>query len=159
MTTNEPLPPRTAAARVLALMVACNGRADPSELQALDELDACARLGLPRTHFQSLVDECLREVGTGLAECSWLRASDEAYVYRLLDAVTDPQERLLVCRFAAAALTADGQVSGDERLVFDHALARWHVSRAMLSDAILHDGAPSTNCTPLDAPRTRGHRG
>ena len=158
MTTNEPRQPRTAAARVLALMVACNGRADPSELQALDELDACARLGLPRAHFSALVQECLQEVGSGLAECSWLRASDEAYVNRLLDAVTDPQERLMVCRLAAAAVTADGRVSGDERLVFDHALARWHISRSMLTDAILHDSTQWTNCTPLNAPGAPGHR-
>lgn len=140
MSTNESRTLRTAAARVLALMVAANGRADPRELQALDQLDAFARLGLPRAHFAALVQECLEEVGNGLAECSWLRARDQEYVDRLLDAVTDPQERLMVCRLAAAAVTADGQVSGDERLVFDHALARWHISRSMLTEAIRHDG-------------------
>lgn len=140
MTTSEPGHPRTAAARVLALMVAANGRADPRELQALERLHAFDRLGLPQARFSGLVHECLQEVGTGLAECSWLRARDQSYVDQLLDAVTDPQERLMVCRLAAAVVTADGQVSGDERLVFDHALARWHVSRSMLSDAILHDG-------------------
>lgn len=139
MKMNEPVQPRFAAARVLALMVASNGRADPRELQALDELDAFGRLGVPRAHFTALVHECLQEVGTGLAECSWLRARDQAYVDRLLEPVSDPQERLMVCRLAAAALTADGQVSGDERLVFDHALSRWHISRSMLSEAILRD--------------------
>lgn len=152
MTTNEPRQPHFAAARVLALMVASNGHADPRELEVLDELDAFARLGLPRAHFEALVLECLDEVGTGLAECSWLRARDEGYVDRLLEAVSDPQERLLVCRLAAAAITADGRVSGDERLVFDHALARWHISRSMLTDAILHDTSPRqwASCTPLD---------
>jgi len=144
MTTTPSPAPRFAAARVLALMVAANGRADPSELQALDELDAFERLGLPRTRFAALVHECLQEVGSGLAECSWLRARDQAYVDRLLDAVTDPQERLMVCRLAAATVTADGQVSCDERLVFDHALARWRISRSMLTEAIRHDGVRST---------------
>ncbi|EGJ09858.1 hypothetical protein RBXJA2T_05995 [Rubrivivax benzoatilyticus JA2 = ATCC BAA-35] len=124
-------------------MVAANGRADPRELQALEDLQAFGRLGVPRTRFEALVHECLHEVGSGLAGSSWLHARDQAYVDRLLDAVADPQERLLVCRLAAAALTADGQVSWDERLVFDHALARWHVSRAMLTQAILHDGTPA----------------
>lgn len=160
MTPNEPRPPRTAAARVLALLVASNGRADPSEWQALDELDACGRLGVPRAHFAALVDECVQAVGTGLAECSWLRARDEAYVDRLLEDVTDPQERLLVGRLAAAALTADGQVSGDERLVFDHVLARWHITRSMLTDAILHDsgGRSHATFTPLD-PEPPAERG
>lgn len=143
MPTNPSCPPRTAAARVLALMVAANGRADPRELQALGELDAFARLGLPPTRFSALVHECLQDVGSGLAECSWLRARDQAYVDGLLDAVMDPHERLMVCRLAAAVITADGQVSGDERLVFDHALARWHISRSILTEAILHDGARS----------------
>lgn len=142
MKTNESAPPRLAAARVLALMVASNGRADPCEMEALDGLDAFDRLGLPRALFETLVHECLEDVGTGLAECSWLRSRDEAYIDRLLEAVGDPQERLMVCRLAAAALTADGRVSGDERLVFDHALSRWHISRSMLSEAILRDAGP-----------------
>lgn len=142
MTTRTgPGTPSAAAARVLALMVAANGRADPRELQALEDVDAFARLGVPREHFLALVDECLKEVGHGLAECSWLRARDQAYIDRLLDAVVDPHERLMVCRLAAAAVTADGIVSGDERLMFDHALARWRISRSMVSEAILHDGA------------------
>lgn len=139
-TRDDPRPFSAAAARVLALMVAANGRADPRELQALEDVDAFVRLGVPREHFLALVDECLREVGYGLAECSWLRAGDQAYVDRLLDAVVDPQERLMVCRMAAAAVTADGHVSPDERLVYDHALAHWHISRSMVTDAILHDG-------------------
>lgn len=139
MTTHESRPLSIAAVRVLALLVAANGRADPRELQALDEIDAFARLGLPRAHFLALVGECVREIGAGLAECSWLRARDQAYIDQLLDAVTDAQERLLVCRFAAAVLTADGQVSGDERLVFDHLLARWRINRSMVTEAILHD--------------------
>lgn len=130
-----------AAARVLALMVAANGHADPRELGALDALDAYARLGVTRAGFLALVQESLQEIGAGLAECSWLCARDQAYVDRLLEAVTDRDERLLVCRLAAAVLTADGQVSADERLVFDHALARWHVSRSMLTEAILTDVA------------------
>lgn len=141
-TTDDARPFSAAAARVLALMVAANGRADPRELQALEGADAYARLGLPRERFLALVDECLREIGHGLAECSWLRARDQAYADRLLDAVLDPRERLAVCRLAATALTADGQVSGDERLVYDHMLARWRISRSMVTEAILHDRPP-----------------
>lgn len=133
--------PRTAAARVLALMVSANGHADPRELQVLDRLDAYARLGLDPRTFLALVQECLEALGGSLSECSWLRARDQAYVDHLIEAVTDPRERLLVGRLAAAVLTADGQVSGDERLVFDHVLARWRITRSMLSEAILQDHA------------------
>jgi hypothetical protein len=129
-----------AAARVLAVMVAANGRIDARELEALDELEAFARLGVPQERFVALARECLHEIGSGLGECSWLRARDMVYLDRLLDAVTNPQQRLLLCRLAAAVITADGRVTHDERLVFDHVLARWHVSRSMLTEAILHDG-------------------
>jgi len=141
MTTHDTRPPRTAAAHALAMMVAANGHADPRELQALDELEAFSRLGVPRPVFEALVHECLQ--GVGPATSSWLHARDQAYVDRLLDAVTDPQERLLVCRLGAAVLIADGNLSWDERLVFDHALARWHISRSMLTQAILHDRTPA----------------
>ena len=138
MTKSEIRPAAEAPARVLALLVAANGRIDPRELQVLEELDAFERIGVPRERFIALAQECLQEVGAGLAECSWLRARDQAYVDRLLDAVTDPQLRLVLCRLAAAAATADGRVTGDERLVYDHVLARWRISRTMVTQAILH---------------------
>jgi hypothetical protein len=126
-----------ARARVLALLVAASGDIDARELQALDELGAYACIGVPRERFVALARECLHEVGASLAQCTWLRSSDRTYVDRLLDAVTDPQERLLLCRLAAAAVTADGRVSGQERLIYDHVLARWHVSHSMVTQAIL----------------------
>ena len=131
-------PASDASARVLAMMVAANGRIDARELQALDELDAFRSLGLSRERFTALARECLNEIGGGLEECSWLRTRDVAYIDKLLEAVPQPDERLLVCRLAAAALTADGHVSSGERLVYDHVLARWHINRSMVTDAILH---------------------
>lgn len=126
-----------AQARVLALMVAANGRVDPRELQVLEDLGAFERIGMTRERFVALAQECLHDVGAGLAEAPWLRARDQAYLDSLLEAVTDPNERLLLCRLAAAVVTADGRVSGDERLVYDHVLARWRVSRVMVTQAIL----------------------
>lgn len=41
----------TAAASVLALMVAANGRIDPREMQTLDALQAFERLGIRRDRF------------------------------------------------------------------------------------------------------------
>lgn len=130
-------PASDASARVLALMVAANGHVDSRELEALEELDAFKRLGVPRARFVALARDCLQEVGMGLEECSWLCARDLAYVDQLLEAIPDAQERLLICRLAAAAVTADGQVSSGERLLYDHVLARWHINRSMVTDAIL----------------------
>lgn len=128
-----------APARVLALMVAANGRFDPKELETLEGLHAFERLSVPRERFERLVEDCLKSVGHALGECSWLRAPDQDYINRLLDAVVDPKQRLLLCRLAAAVITADGRVTNDERLVYEHALTHWHVSAAMVAQAIRED--------------------
>jgi len=128
-----------APARVLALLVAANGRIDDNELRTLDGLDAYRRLGVKRERFVELSQHCLEEIGTTLCEQSWLRMSDMLYVDELIDQVDDPSVRLLVCRLAAAVITADGRVSKDERRVYGHILAHWHVSQPMVTEAILHD--------------------
>lgn len=137
------LTPPTAAveapARVLALLVAANGRIDEREMAALDRLDAFVRLGVGRKRFLEMSRECIRDVGASLCERSWLRTTDLMYVNALLDAVPDESQRLLVCRFGAAAITADGRVTGDERLVYNHTLARWRIRQDQVSQAILHD--------------------
>jgi len=130
-----------ALAGVLAMMVAANGRIDERELHTLDELDAFRRIGVDRERFVEMARTCLQEIGTHLREKSWLRATDVIYLDRLLDEVRDPGQRLLICRLAAAVITADGRVSSDERMVYSHALARWNVSQTMVAHAILHDRA------------------
>lgn len=129
-----------ALARAVALFVAANGRMDPREIRALDELKAYGRMGVSREGFLTLVAQCLERVGDGLSSCSWLHERDQAYVEELLDAVVDQAQRLAACRLGAAILTADGRVTGEERLVFGHALARWRISQGMVSQAILDDG-------------------
>lgn len=130
-----------APAGVLAMVVAANGRIDKRELQVLDELDAFRRIGVNRDRFVELAQVCLKDIGSSLCEKSWLRATDVLYLDRLLDDVLDPDQRLLICRLAAAVITADGRVTPDEQMVYHHALARWHVSQSMVSQAILNDRA------------------
>jgi tellurite resistance protein len=131
--------PDEAAASVLALLVAANGRIDPREMQALDALAAFERLGIRRERFLELARGCLDDVGSTLCECSWLRAPAVAYIDALLDRVDDGDRRMLVCRLAAAVITADGRVSGDERLVYSHVLGRWKIPQSSVAQAILHD--------------------
>lgn len=121
--------PAEASAHALAMVVAANGRVDDIELHALDELGAFEHLGVSRERFVDLARACLADVGSRLCEHSWLCSEHLAYVDALLDAVTDDEERALVCRLAAAVIVADGHITHDERLVYDHALARWHISQ------------------------------
>ena len=137
----HPVSPTEAPARALALMVAANGCIDEQELQTLGRLDAFARLGISRDRFVVLARDCLAELGAHLCQRSWLSMDHTLQVDRILDAVVDPQQRLLVCRLAAAVITADGRVSHDERLVYERALVRWRIRQPMVPGALLADGA------------------
>lgn len=126
-------------ARALALLTAANARVDNRELKRLDELDAYQRIGVSRARFVELAQACRDEVGEKLVGYSWMSADDIGRIDRILDAVNDPQLRILVCRLAAAAITADSCVCDAERMVFDHMLGRWHVNRSMVTEAIWDD--------------------
>jgi hypothetical protein len=128
-----------APVRVLAFLVAANGRIDERELRALEELDAFRRIGVHREAFIALAREYLDQIGSHLCETSWLPATHRLHLDRLLQDVPDPARRLLVCRLAAAAITADGRVTRDELMVYEHTLASWRISHAMVSRAILSD--------------------
>jgi len=128
-----------APARALAVMVAANCGVDDCELQVLDELDAFRRLNVSRQRFVELVRTCARDIGVNLGEHSWLCTADEAHVDGLLDAVTDPELRLLICRLADAFIAADGAVTHGERLVYCHALARWRISGEQVAALTLRE--------------------
>lgn len=128
-----------AAAQVLAMVVAANGRVDPKEVAVLDRLEAFARLGIGRDDFLALARQCIQAMDDGLVDRSWLRPEAMTYLFSAVDAVHDPQQRLLVCRLAAAVMTADGTICPTERQVYRHALVRWQIAEDMVSHAILHD--------------------
>ena len=130
---------RDAPARVLALLVAANGHIHADELAMLQRLDAFGRLGVSKGRFIELAQRCLDELGSSLHEQSWLRVTDLVYVNGLLDAVDDEALRMLVCRLCAAAITADGRVSREERMLYNHALARWRINSQQVSEAIRQD--------------------
>jgi len=130
---------RDAPARVLALLVAANGHIHADELAIIQRLDAFGRLGVSKGRFIELAQRCLDELGGGLREQSWLCVTDLVYVNGLLDAVDDEALRMLVCRLCAAAITADGRVSREERMLYNHALARWRINSQQVSEAIRLD--------------------
>lgn len=124
------------AARLLALVVASNGRVDPRELAMLDELDAFERLGVTRARVVDLAHDSLRDEGGHVQPRLWLSLGEQWQLDCLLDDVADPARQLLLCRLAAAVVTADGCVTSGERLVYAHMLARWGISDAMVTQAI-----------------------
>lgn len=47
--------------------------------------------------------------------------------------------RMLVCRLAGAAITADECVSADERMVYSHVPGRWQTPQPRVTQAVLHE--------------------
>lgn len=133
---------REAPARALAVMLAANCGVEDCELRVLDELDAFRRLNVSRQRFVELVRTCARDIGVNLAEHSWLCSADEAYVDTLLDAVTNPELRLLICRLADAVIGAESAVTQGERLIYCHALTRWRISREQVATVMLREPGP-----------------
>ncbi len=65
-----------------ALLVAAIGRIDLPELPALDELDACDRIGVSSERFIELAQRCVDDIGHRLCEQSWLRLVDRLALMR-----------------------------------------------------------------------------
>jgi uncharacterized tellurite resistance protein B-like protein len=128
-----------AMARILALMMVADTDLDEREVRTLEDLDAFNRIGMPRSEFMRVAKEFCADLGRRMGEQSWLRLSDIELIDSLLDDVRDPRRRLLVSRLAAGVITADGQVSELERMVYDHMLCRWGLTRSVVSKAIRED--------------------
>jgi uncharacterized tellurite resistance protein B-like protein len=129
------------AARALALLMAADGRVDEREIDALAGMGAFRRLGVTRERFAGLAREYEQVVGERMRGHTYLHLSDIERLDALLGAVKDPSQRLLVCALAARVITADGQIRDVERMVFDHMLCRWGLTRSMVSRAILDERA------------------
>ncbi len=128
-----------AAASLLSIVVSANGRIDPREVAELDRLRAFERLGMRRSDFLALAHSALEEVGLALSQSQTLRLSDYSRLLAHQLAVDDPALRLMVCRLSAAVITADGRVTGDERLVYASLLSHWGVTDTMVARAIMRD--------------------
>lgn len=128
-----------ALARVVAMIMVADTQLDPREVAALDELDAFARLGIARAEFMRQARLYSAGLGERMGARGWLRLSDVELIDGVLAGVRDPAKRKLVARIAAGVITADGRVQDIERLVFDHMLARWALTRSEVSRAILED--------------------
>ena len=134
----RPLPPDTpeAMARLVALFVVSDARVDGEEIDTLQRIGAFERLGITRERFLAVAGEFSLDLG---GPYGWMRLADLQVVDRLLAEVRDPAMRLRVARLAAAVITANGRIDESERVVFDHMLARWGLTRRRVAQAIRED--------------------
>jgi len=122
-----------APARALALILSADGSLSPRALRVLEALGAFEQLGVSRQRVVELASECTNRIDPGLCERSWLSDEDIALTDAVIEAVSRPDQRALVCRLAAAAIEDDGLVTHGARLLFDHVLARWQIAEPSLS--------------------------
>lgn len=124
-----------APAQVLALILSADGSVSERALGLLDDLGAFGLLGVSRRRFVELAHDCSCKIDPGLCERSWLSDEDIACTEVSLDAVRQPDDCVLVCRLAAAAMEDDGLVTHGARLVFELALAHWRIDLGTLPQA------------------------
>lgn len=122
-----------APARVLALILSADGSVNERAMSRLDALGGLELLGVCRDRFLALARDGSGQLAAGLCERSWLTDTDLAQTNALLDAVGPASERIQVCRLAAAVIEEEGLVTHGARLVFEHALAHWHINPAALA--------------------------
>ena len=128
-----------ALARVLAMMIVTDTELDPRELRMLDELDAFDRIGISRSRFLATARAYCADLSRRMGDRPLLHLSDVGLIDEVLQPVKDPAKRLLVARLGAASITADGRVQDIERVVFDHVLCRWGLTRTDVTRAIRED--------------------
>ena len=130
---------RNCSGTLLALVVAANGRIDPREVDTLEHLEAFRRIGVPRDRFLLMAEDALQDMGMHLSRTQWLRWRDRLRIAALQEQVVEPGRQLLLCRLAAAVITADGRVTCDERLLYGAMLSTWNISQTMVAHAIMTD--------------------
>ncbi len=115
-----------AAARVLVLAIVADGRLGACEVQALDDADAYARLGLDRDGFYRVMravcaDLLDRQCATGDS----MFKLDGPVAQAWIDQVRTPRLRQTVLELAFEVIRSDGVLHPGESRIFWQAMDRW----------------------------------
>jgi uncharacterized tellurite resistance protein B-like protein len=127
-----------AAARILSLAALADGSLSSVEVQALDEVDAYAQLGLHRLQMQEVTRALCHDL-LSHAELKQQGGAREATACRLAPAlmaelmaeVDDPQLRMTLLQLCIRVIEADHHVDEGESLVLLTALEQWDLQRAV----------------------------
>lgn len=117
-----------AAARVIAALIAHDGRLDWRELEFFDGVGALQLLGIEREHFIAVLSCYLRERLAGMAGgCSPSASRMDVQI----DAIDDHSTQLIVAAMLLYLAEIDGVQAGESELV-RRAWNRWNVTPQML---------------------------
>ncbi|MCE2917997.1 MAG: hypothetical protein ACOVOT_16385 [Rubrivivax sp.] len=126
-----------ALARAVAMAMVIDTELDPSEIDALDRLDAFGRLGLGRARFMDVARDFCVGLRERIGAADRMVMADVSLIDECLAGVRAPDKRLLVAQLVAGVIAADGRVKDIERMAYDHLLLRWGLTRRDVSQAIL----------------------
>ena len=112
-------------ARVVAMMMLCDGDLQDDELDRLEEIGAFTVMGLDRNGFADVVQGYFDELVAGADAEGRVNPLVPERVNALADAVEDAATRLATARLMLAIGKADDDLSPNEMAVFRHVLGRW----------------------------------
>jgi uncharacterized tellurite resistance protein B-like protein len=124
-----------ALARVLAMTMITDARLDDQELDVMDRLRLYDLIGMSRLQFSRVVEAYCEEILQGGSPDGRVNLLDRARVDPIVDAVDDPEKRLLAARMVINILKADGRLEETELALFRHILERWGLSLEALVGA------------------------
>ncbi len=131
-----------AAARILSLAALADGSLSSIEVQALDEVDAYAQLGLHRLQMQEVMRALCHDLLShaelkeqGGAHAATVCRLAPALMAELMAEVDDPQLRVTLLQLCVKVIEADHHIDEGESLVLLTALEQWDLHLAM-SEAV-----------------------
>lgn len=133
-----------AAARIIALVLICDGHVCRSEIEALDGLEVERELGLLPGGFSRVVHTLCEDLLMGAHDSgSTFGRVDEDTLVALLGEVSDPRLCRQVLDLATAAAAADSHIADAEELVVATARRCWQL------DTIADPAPPSAPAQPV----------
>ncbi len=119
---------RETAIQLVVLTLLADGVLASRELEALDRHGIPELLGVPRDALiQAVITHC-RTLLERPARRDTVRLVDVERFEMLLDRISDPDLRLLVCRAMFVLTKADGTISHPEQTLLRNALTRWDLT-------------------------------
>jgi hypothetical protein len=111
-------------ARIIALIMLSDADVDDAEVEMLDRLGICARVGVSRNAFIRVVQEYFEDLLKDDAG-DRVRLLDAKRLDVVLDAVDDEKKRIDLAAMMLSLISADGDMNDAELATLRHVLVHW----------------------------------
>ncbi|WP_018150030.1 hypothetical protein [Leeia oryzae] len=117
-----------AMARIIAMMIVTDAEVQPGEIDLLEDLNIYDVIGISREQFTQVFHDYLSDISDEQEEDGTVHLVSVKRLDEILDDVTDPKKRLITAAILIDVTKADHNLKEVEIAVFQHILARWHIS-------------------------------